>query len=122
MNLLDYLNIQIEEENKEQVILTMIVEDCHKQPYGVLHGGINGVLIETATSMAAMQNKPSETDYVVGIDLQVNHLKPVTSGSLRTIATPNHIGRTTQVWEAVVLDENEKKVAVGRCTLLNKKS
>ncbi len=102
--------------------MTLTVDDCHKQPFGVLHGGINGVLIETATSMGAMLNKPSDTTYVVGIDLQVNHLKAVTSGILTTIATPNHIGQTTQVWEALILDEDENKIAVGRCTLVNKKN
>ena len=61
----------------------------HKQPYGLVHGGLNGVLIETACSLGANENVPENT-FAVGIDLQVNHLRSVHDGSLTVIATPNH--------------------------------
>ena len=76
----------------------------HKQPYGLVHGGLNGVLIETACSLGANENVPENT-FAVGIDLQVNHLRSVHDGSLTVIATPNHSGQTLQV---------------GRCTLTNR--
>ena len=53
MNLLDYLGIQIEETTATQVRLSLVVTDQHKQPFGLLHGGINAVLIETACSLGA---------------------------------------------------------------------
>ena len=51
MNLLEHLDIQIKQTTPEQVELTLVVRDIHKQPFGIMHGGMNGVLIETACSL-----------------------------------------------------------------------
>ncbi|MBO0436857.1 PaaI family thioesterase [Vagococcus fluvialis] len=120
MNLIEAYNIKIIKEQQDEVIIEMPVLDIHKQPFGMVHGGVYGVLIETAASLGGMSHVPSG-DYVVGIDLQVNHLKGVSEGILTTIAIPNHIGKTTQVWEATIYDEEKRKIAVGRCSLLNRK-
>lgn len=116
MNLLEHLDIQIKQTTPEQVELTLVVRDIHKQPFGIMHGGMNGVLIETACSLGANQNV-AQNEYCVGVDLQVNHLQAVSTGELNIIATPDKIGRTLQVWQATVYQKN-KKIAVGRCTLM----
>lgn len=116
MNLLEHLDIQIKQTSPEQVELSLIVREIHKQPFGIMHGGMNGVLIETACSLGANQNV-AQNEYCVGVDLQVNHLKAVSTGELNIIATPDKIGRTLQVWQATVYQKN-KKIAVGRCTLM----
>ncbi|MDK2844584.1 MAG: 1,4-dihydroxy-2-naphthoyl-CoA hydrolase [Enterococcus sp.] len=120
MNLLEHLDIQIKQTTPEQVELTLVVRDIHKQPFGIMHGGMNGVLIETACSLGANQNV-AQNEYCVGVDLQVNHLKAVSTGELNIIATPDKIGRTLQVWQATVYQKN-KKIAVGRCTLMTQKA
>lgn len=116
MNLLEHLDIQIKQTSPEQVELSLIVREIHKQPFGIMHGGMNGVLIETACSLGANQNV-AQNEYCVGVDLQVNHLQAVSTGELKIIATPDKIGRTLQVWQATVYQKN-KKIAVGRCTLM----
>lgn len=120
MNLLEHLDIQIKQTTPEQVELTLVVRDIHKQPFGIMHGGMNGVLIETACSLGANQNVKSN-ECCVGVDLQVNHLKAVSTGELNIIATPDKIGRTLQVWQATVYQKN-KKIAVGRCTLMTQRA
>ncbi|XBG82102.1 PaaI family thioesterase [Enterococcus cecorum] len=85
-----------------------------------MHGGMNGVLIETACSLGANQNV-AQNEYCVGVDLQVNHLQAVSTGELNIIATPDKIGRTLQVWQATVYQKN-KKIAVGRRTLMTQKT
>ncbi|CAI3440206.1 PaaI family thioesterase [Enterococcus cecorum] len=120
MNLLEHLDIQIKQTSPEQVELSLIVREIHKQPFGIMHGGMNGVLIETACSLGANQNV-AQNEYCVGVDLQVNHLKAVSTGELNIIATPDKIGRTLQVWQATVYQKN-KKIAVGRCTLMTQKA
>ena len=116
MNLLEHLDIQIKQTTPEQVELALMVRDIHKQPFGIMHGGMNGVLIETACSLGANQNVKSN-EYCVGVDLQVNHLRAVTSGELTIRAIPDKVGRTIQVWQATVY-QKEQKIAVGRCTLM----
>ena len=120
MNLLEHLNIQIKQTSPEQVELALVVRDIHKQPFGIMHGGMNGVLIETACSLGANQNVKSN-EYCVGVDLQVNHLRAVTSGELTIRAIPDKVGRTIQIWQATVY-QKEQKIAVGRCTLMTQKA
>lgn len=120
MNLLEHLDIQIKQTSPEQVELALVVRDIHKQPFGIMHGGMNGVLIETACSLGANQNV-AQNEYCVGVDLQVNHLQAVSTGELNIIATPDKIGRTIQVWQATVY-QKEQKIAVGRCTLMTQKA
>lgn len=119
MNILDYLDYQTLLLTADKVHLKIEVTPRLYQPFGVLHGGINGLLIETACSLGAMQNVlPGEV--AVGLDLQVSHLKAVTTGSLEIIATPDKIGKTLQVWQASIY-QGTTKTAVGRCSLLNTK-
>ena len=120
MNLLEHLDIQIKQTTPEQVELVLMVRDIHKQPFGIMHGGMNGVLIETACSLGANQNV-AQNEYCVGVDLQVNHLRAVTSGELTIRAIPDKVGRTIQVWQATVY-QKEQKIAVGRCTLMTQKA
>ena len=121
MNALDYLDIKIEHVSKEKVTLTMIVDEKHLQPFGLMHGGINAVLIETATSIGANESLDIKKQVAVGIDIQVNHLTPAAKGELLTvIATPDHIGKTTQVWQAEITNQTQQKISVGRCTLMMK--
>lgn len=120
MDLLTFLNIQTKKISTERIELSLHVEDCHKQPFGILHGGMNGVLIETACSMGANTMLKNTAHYSVGVDLQVNHLKSVTEGELTIIATPNHIGQSIQVWEGKIMNEHGETTSIGRCTLMNK--
>ncbi|MEA4828805.1 MAG: PaaI family thioesterase, partial [Enterococcus thailandicus] len=53
MNLLEHLQIKTLELSPEKVVLSLDIHAIHLQPYGYLHGGINGVLIETACSLGA---------------------------------------------------------------------
>ncbi|MHC5228403.1 PaaI family thioesterase [Enterococcus sp. LJL99] len=120
MNLLEFLQIQTKEISKDRVILSLQVTDCHKQPFGLLHGGMNGVLIETACSIGANEHFDTKKNFAVGIDLQVNHLKSVADGNLTIIATPDHIGNSLQIWEGKIYNDQHELTSIGRCTLMNK--
>lgn len=98
------------------------ISDIHLQPFGFLHGGINGTLIETACSIGANQYL-SSPQYAVGVDLHVNHLDSAQKGQLRVIARPTRIGRSIQFWAAEIYLEKGKEtnhaqlIANGSCTL-----
>lgn len=121
MNALDYLDIKIEDVLKEKVILTMVVDVKHLQPFGLMHGGMNAVLIETATSIGSNESIDTTKQVAVGLDIQVNHLKSAVKGdTLTVVAVPDHIGKTTQIWQAEITNQKQQKVSVGRCTLMVK--
>ena len=93
------------------------VTDKVHQPFGLLHGGASAVMAESAASVGAWLNCDQEREYVVGVDLNITHLRAKRSGTVTAVATPIRKGRTVQVWGIELTDEDDKAVAVARCTL-----
>lgn len=115
-SLLETLAMTVVERLPERVVVTMPVTTGHHQPMGYLHGGASVALAETAASVAANLN--CGTDKVaLGQEINANHLRPIKEGLLTATATPLHIGRTSQVWDVKIRDEQERLVCVSRCTL-----
>ena len=110
------LGIELIELTPERVVGTMRVTPAHHQPLGYLHGGASLALAETVASMGGALNSATGTA-VFGMEINANHLRPVRSGLLTATGTPLHRGRTTQVWEVKIRDEQEKLVCVSRCTV-----
>src|SRR5439155_16399291 len=91
--LIERLGIQLVEAAPERVVARMRVAG-NTQPYGLLHGGATAALCETIASFgAALIAGPERV--VMGIELNVNHLRPVTSGYVTATGVPLHAGRTT---------------------------
>ncbi|MFT8424915.1 MAG: PaaI family thioesterase [Liquorilactobacillus sp.] len=107
MNLLEYLNIKTIKTSKQQVVLSLEVDEIHKQPYGLLHGGINAVLAETAASMLANLNAPAGFA-AVGININTNHLATVKDGKVEAIAEPIKIGAKIQVLAVTTISYPEE--------------
>ncbi len=95
----------------------MPIKDTHKQPMGIMHGGSSCVLAETVGSIAANLCVDPEKAACVGLDLNINHIRPVRSGVLTGKAKPFHLGKTTQVWEIQIENEEKKIVAISRLTI-----
>jgi uncharacterized protein (TIGR00369 family) len=100
---------------------TMPVDARTKQPYGLLHGGSSVLLAETLGSMAANLCVEPGEGQAVGLEINANHLRAMTSGTVTGTARPVHVGRSTQVWEIRIEDEQGRPVCVSRLTLAMKK-
>jgi uncharacterized protein (TIGR00369 family) len=86
------------------------------QPFGLLHGGATGALCETVASIgASLSAAPERT--AVGIELNVNHMRAVTDGSVTATGTVLRAGRSVAVWDVRVHDDGGELVAAGRLTL-----
>ena len=96
---------------------TMPVDERTKQPYGLLHGGSSVLLAETLGSMAANLCVDPAEGQAVGLEINANHLRATTSGTVTGTARPVHVGRSTQVWEIRIEDEQGRPVCVSRLTL-----
>src|SRR5689334_17642793 len=116
-NLTDALGITITELTPERVVATMPVDNRTRQPYGILHGGASVALAETVASLGATMNVDRETSLAVGIEINANHLRSKRDGMVTGTATPIHRGRSTQVWQVHIVDEEGRPVCVSRCTL-----
>ena len=111
------LGIEITELTKDRVVATMPVDDRTRQPFGILHGGASVALAETVASIAATLNVDLNLFNVVGVEINANHIKAKRDGIVTGTATPIHVGRSTQVWQVMIVDEQGKTVCVSRCTL-----
>lgn len=118
-NLMDLLGIKIIAVNKTNAIISLEVTDSIKQPYGVVHGGINAVLAETAASLGANENVPANS-HAVGIDISTQHLAAVSRGVLTATAVPVHTGRKIQTWH-VKIKNNDRLTSTSTVTLLVEK-
>lgn len=112
-----YLGIKFTRIGEDILEATMPVDHRTKQPMGLLHGGANVVLAETLGSVASSLVVDSETHYCVGLEVNANHLKSVTSGLVKGITSPIHIGRKTQVWEIKIFSEKEELTCISRITM-----
>src|SRR5687767_578910 len=116
-NLADTLGIKIAELTPHRVVATMPVDDRTRQPFGILHGGASVALAETVASLGGTMNVDLEANVVVGVEINANHIRAKRDGLVTGTATPIHIGRSTQVWEIRIVDEQQRMVCLSRCTL-----
>ena len=96
---------------------TMPVDHRTHQPFGLLHGGASVVLAETLGSTAALLTLDPAREVAVGLDINANHVRGVRSGSVTGTARMLHLGRTTQVWEIRIENEEGALVCISRLTM-----
>jgi 1,4-dihydroxy-2-naphthoyl-CoA hydrolase len=95
----------------------MAIRPEHLAPNGRLHAASIVALADTMTGHATMSHLPAGAKSFATIELKSNHLGTLTEGAIACIASAQHLGRTTQVWDAVVSDEaTGKQLALYRCT------
>ena len=85
-------------------------------PNGYLHAASVIALVDTLAGYGTFANLPEGAKSFTTIELKSNFLGTATSGVITGTATPAHLGRTTQIWDAVVTDEAGRKIALFRCT------
>ena len=108
------LGIEITRASAAEVVGSMPVTG-NTQPAGLLHGGATAALIEGLASLAAWLHAHPER-VAVGVDLNVTHLRPVTSGRVTGRAVPVRLGDGTVVHTVDVHDDEGRLTATGRLT------
>jgi 1,4-dihydroxy-2-naphthoyl-CoA hydrolase len=113
--LLEKLGLEFLEVGPDRMVARIPVSG-NTQPYGMLHGGATAALCETVASIGtAIAAGPDRI--VVGIELNVNHIRSVREGGVTATGVPLHIGRSTAVWSMEVHDDDGRLIAVSRLTL-----
>ncbi|MBI5272607.1 MAG: hotdog fold thioesterase [Chlamydiia bacterium] len=113
----EHLGISFTDVGQDSLTATMPVDVRTVQPMGLLHGGASCALAETVGSAAANYCIDQTQKVCVGLDININHLAPVRSGFVTAIAKPLHLGKTTQVWEIELFNDQKRRIAVSRLTL-----
>jgi len=94
-----------------------LVEQHHRQPFGLVHGGLYCVLAESICSRATAGAVWDRGEIAVGQANDTSMLRPVTDGYVNATATRRHAGRTTWVWEVDLTDDEGRLCAVSRITM-----
>jgi len=115
--MMETLGMRITEIGDDWLRGTMPVDHRTHQPYGLLHGGASVVLAETLGSTAAMLTLDPSQELAVGLDINANHVRGVRSGIVTGTARVVHLGRTTQVWEIRIENEDGTLVCISRITM-----
>jgi 1,4-dihydroxy-2-naphthoyl-CoA hydrolase len=111
-----FLGITVTEIGADFLRATMPVEPRTHQPFGVLHGGASVALAETVGSLAAMLCVEPRF-MCLGQEINANHLRAISTGTVTATARPYHLGGRSQVWGIEIRDESERLVCVSRLTV-----
>ena len=102
-----------------EVKIELAVQPWLMAPNGYLHAGTVVTLADTSAGYGCMANLPTGAVGFTTLELKSNHIGTARDGVIECIATAAHLGRTTQVWDAVVTHrETGKTLALFRCTQL----
>ena len=115
--MMDHLQITFTDVGPDYLTARMPITRQVMQPMGIMHGGASATLAETVASAAANFCIDQSKCVCVGLELNINHIRPVKSGFIDAVTTPLHIGRTTQVWDIKIYNEEKKIVSVSRLTV-----
>ncbi len=110
------LGFEFLDVGEEEARARFTVEDRHRQPFGIVHGGAYASLAESLCSVATFGAVQPES-IAVGQSNHTSFLRPVASGRVDAVARRRHRGRTTWVWEVEVTDDEGRLCALSRVTM-----
>src|SRR5580698_3307911 len=97
-----HLGIVITHAGAAEVRGELTVNDKVMAPNGFLHAGTVVTLADTLAGYGCIVNLPPGAVGFTTIELKSNHLGTALQGTIAAIAKPAHLGKTTQVSDAVV--------------------
>ena len=116
--LMDKLGLEWVEMTEDRLVARIPVQG-NQQPFGLLHGGASAALTETLASIMAFLIDSERSS--IGIEVKVNHLRPATEGFVTGTCTPIRAGKTVQVYEVRMQDDEGRDTAFGICTTMTRK-
>ena len=114
----DALGIRLVRSGPDEVVLEYDIDQRHRQPYGIVHGGMHCTVIESACSMGAAIAAAPRGQSVVGIDNHTSFIHAVREGRVTVTARPLTRGRRSHLWQADARTDDGTLVASGRVRLL----
>lgn len=116
--LIETLGIEFTDLGEDFVLAQMPVTSKVHQPDGVLHGGASVALAESVGSVASHIFMDASEYYIRGIEISANHVKSISEGMVYAKATFLHKGRTTQLWNIRITDEEDNLISAVKLTTI----
>jgi uncharacterized protein (TIGR00369 family) len=105
------------DDDPEHARARIQIRDELRQPVGLMHGGVMSTLVESVCSRATALAVLGDGMAAMGQAISVSFMRPVTEGHAEVRARARHRGRTTWVWEAEVVDAQERLCALAQMTI-----
>ncbi|WP_207232604.1 PaaI family thioesterase [Micromonospora kangleipakensis] len=112
------LGLKFDEVSGEKVVIRWQVRPELHQPFGIQHGGVYCSVVETAASIGGSLWL-GDKGQVVGVSNQTDFLRAVREGELTAVGTPVHRGRSQQLWQVEITDDDGRLVSRGQVRLQN---
>jgi len=112
-----HLRMQLVSISMDHAMVKLKTEQCHLQPFGIVHGGVLATLIDTATFWSVFLRLPEDAG-LVNIDLKLNYLKSISTGLMTAQGRCIRAGRSINYAEASVTDKKGNILAHGTSTLM----
>ena len=116
--LMSTLNMEFVDVGEDYITCKMPVNSRVHQPDGVLHGGATVALAESVGSFASKFFLDDPETTIRGIEISANHLKSIRSGEVYARASKIHLGKTIQLWEIKVTDEENNLISLVKLTTI----
>jgi 1,4-dihydroxy-2-naphthoyl-CoA hydrolase len=112
-----YYGLELIELGDELVRARVEVQDRHRQPAGLVHGGLYATIAESMAVAGTNCGVSNDGRSATGLSTQTSFLRPITGDRIDAIARPRHRGRTTWVWEVEIADELGRLCVLSRVTI-----
>ncbi|WP_108244171.1 PaaI family thioesterase [Muricauda brasiliensis] len=116
--LMETLDITYIDVGENFLLAKMPVTPKVHQPDGVLHGGASVALAESVGSAASYIFLDGQKFFVRGIEIAANHVRSIKEGFVYAKASILHKGRTTQLWEIRITDEEDRLISNCKLTTI----
>jgi uncharacterized protein (TIGR00369 family) len=114
-----YMGIVFTQLTERELCAEIAIQPHHIAPNSYLHAGTIITLADTACGYGCIAHLPEGATGFTTIELKSNFLATAREGTVACVATPQHLGRTTQLWDAVVSHKDSgRTIALFRCTQL----
>ena len=114
-------NFTLLELSGTRVHASMMLNEDHHQPFGIVHGGVYAFAVEGVASYGANAAIADRGMYAVGVNNSTDFVRPMVSGKVDVIALPIFQGKTQQLWGVEITRPSDGKlVARGQLRLFNR--
>lgn len=111
--------LTIDEASGQQVIGHIELGPDHHTPWGIVHGGLYATAIESAASIGASAAVREQNMVAVGLTNTTHFLRSAKAGRVKVRGIPLNQGRTQQLWQVDIHDEQGRLLAHGEVRLQN---
>lgn len=112
--MLGHLGVEIVEIGDDYLRARMPVDSRTQQPFGLLHGGASAVLAESVGSWSSYLTTPPGEYQVLGLEINVSHLRTAKSGYVYGTARPVRLGSVVHVWDIRITNEAGQLLSIAR--------